>query len=98
MTTFIALCYRRLEELWRISMTLPHYCMDKTRLHFQISRLVQGECTTTAGTYLTHDMAISSLSISQNNEKLDDNEEETRFNVDLERVQIVNYTPQSIEC
>ena len=76
-------------------MTLPHYCMDKTR-----SNLVQDHPDT--GTYVAHDMAVRSLCISHfNEEKLDeedDKEEETHINVDLEGVQIVNYTHQSNEC
>ena len=85
-------------------MTLPHYCMDKTRLPFHISSLVQDhpdESNSIAGTYVAHDMAVRSLCISHINEKLDekdDNEEETHINVDLEGVQIVNYTHQSNEC
>ena len=79
-------------------MTLPHYCMDKTRLPFHISSLVQDHPD---GTYVAHDMAVRRLCISHINEKLDeedDNEGETHINVDLEGVQIVNYTHQSNEC
>ena len=78
-------------------MTLPHYCMDKTR-----SSLVQDQYHPDAGTCVAHDMAVRSLCISHfNEEKLDeedDKEEETHINVDLEGVQIVNYTHQSNEC
>ena len=86
--------FRKLRELWTISTELPRYFLERTRLHVYLASMVSNEVENPE-TYIAHDMAVRSLSISQLNESTAKfRDEETRVGVDLEGVQIVNYTQQ----